>query len=60
MGNVVIIIDNVEYEAVEADNRLGKCEGCAFYEGCVNQECHCGFLGKVMDRKHFVRKRKGD
>lgn len=60
MGNVIIIIDNVEYEAVEADNRLGKCEGCAFYEECVNQECHCGFFGKVMDGKHFIRKRKGE
>lgn len=54
MDKVVITINGVKYEAVEAENRLGKCEGCVFSEECVNQECHCGFLGNVMDWKHFV------
>ena len=58
MGNVIIIIDDVEYEAVQADS-TNKCKNCYFYNECTDYECHCGFLGKVMDDKHFVRKRKG-
>ena len=54
MDKVFITINGVQYESIEAKNASGKCEGCVFYEKCVNEECHCGFLGKVMDGKHFI------
>lgn len=59
MGNVVIIIDDVEYEAVQADSP-NRCSNCDFYNECTANDCHCGFLGKIMNGKHFIRKRKGD
>ena len=54
MSKVVIIIDDVKYEAVKSEDS-NRCTKCAFIEECVNNDCYCGFMSKAMDDKYFVK-----
>lgn len=53
---VSIIINGTQYDAVETEKP--KCEGCAFFESCMDYKTNCGFIEEMHGEYHFIESGK--